>query len=484
MRITVTTKIYKLDDKVLSCKKLESGLRFGQEGVAACALGPFQSPIYWTPNEINKIKFSKDIIIQRRKEVFDILNDPDISTPCKTCNMVYKTTYGEIDFSKLGHIDYSAASYCNLRCNYCWYTTTDNFKKASYNSLDILNVFEANDVLWDSAVDFGGGEPTLLDNFNRSIEYFKSRKIRVFLYTNSVKFSQKAYDRLKDGTISWICTSLDCGTSSTYKKMKQKNHFNDVILTLTKYAKASREGDGNLSVKYIFTNDNCSDDDIYGFAYAMSTLKPDKVWLTVDFEPLKGLDQTSNDFGSLNDEKIVASYAKLYLKLISLNIDTGHYLENHLSQVNKQGNILLQRVQCAIREKETELGINKNESEILLDQNKPYFKTDPIMIKYPNKDFLPWNFKNKNVLIVPACNLAIELSKEKFLSQNNFLGFVDRNPTLQGKTIEEKPVFSYSEIKNLNPDIILIASHKQHIDSIYETITKSVQNDTLKVVMI
>ena len=40
---------FKDTDIVKSCKKLESGIRLGQEGLAACAQGPFQSPIYFPP---------------------------------------------------------------------------------------------------------------------------------------------------------------------------------------------------------------------------------------------------------------------------------------------------------------------------------------------------------------------------------------------------------------------------------------------------
>jgi len=44
-------KKYAPNDLVKSCPKLESGLRFGPEGVRACQLGPFAAPVYWSTKE-------------------------------------------------------------------------------------------------------------------------------------------------------------------------------------------------------------------------------------------------------------------------------------------------------------------------------------------------------------------------------------------------------------------------------------------------
>lgn len=40
---------------VKTCSKLESGLRFGPEGLRACQLGPFAAPVYWS-KKISPIK--------------------------------------------------------------------------------------------------------------------------------------------------------------------------------------------------------------------------------------------------------------------------------------------------------------------------------------------------------------------------------------------------------------------------------------------
>ena len=44
----------------------------------------------------------------------------------------------------------------------------------------ILKQFETEDVTWNSAVDFNGGEPTLLKDFDEYIQYFHDRKTQFY----------------------------------------------------------------------------------------------------------------------------------------------------------------------------------------------------------------------------------------------------------------------------------------------------------------
>ena len=146
-------------DLVKSCYKLESGLRLGQEGIHACQLGPFSSPIYFTENEAAEKKITKQDIIEKRKWIFELLNDEQSQTPCKGCSMVVEKPFNDVRFDLLGHMDLAATTTCNLRCNFCGYTHFDSFDEAKYDALAILKEFSVDDVTWNSAVDFNGGEP-------------------------------------------------------------------------------------------------------------------------------------------------------------------------------------------------------------------------------------------------------------------------------------------------------------------------------------
>ncbi|MDB4264752.1 radical SAM protein, partial [bacterium] len=216
---------YHSDDLVKSCRKLESGIRLGQEGIHSCQIGPFCSPLFWSGDEVSKIKITKDMIVEKRKWLFQMLNDDHSDIACKHCHMVRAKRYEDVEFTRLGHIDLAATTICNLRCTFCGYAVHDLFSEAKYDALAILREFNAQDVEWDSAVDFNGGEPTLLRDFDEYIDYFASRRIRIFLYTNAVKFRQSVYDRLVDGSIRWVCTSLDSGSPSTFLHIKKRNYF-------------------------------------------------------------------------------------------------------------------------------------------------------------------------------------------------------------------------------------------------------------------
>ncbi len=479
----VSIKQYSPDDVVRSCKKLESGLRFGQEGVSACALGPFQSPIYWSAKEAAAQDISRGMIIEKRKMIFDMLNDDYSETPCKRCQMVYTKKYKDVDFSRLGHIDFSETSLCNIRCDYCYYTKADAFNKSNFDALKILKEFTVDDVVWDSAVDFGGGEPTILPNFDDCIDFFKSRGIRVFLYTNAVKFSQAAYDGLVNGNISWLCVSLDCGTASTYNKTKERNYFARVMDNLFRYVEASRKGAGNVSVKYIFTENNCDDDDVYGFAYAMLALKPDRVWLTFDFEPTKGLEADSDNFGSFDYTKLVDAYVKLYLLMKKHGITPGHFEENHLSKVSRQGQILLERVQEGIEKAEAKQKNSAGIVSVLPPRDVIRVRFNPLQIQYPGKDFEDWSLQDKRVLLAPVSNLSVSLTQNANIEKENIVGFIDRDPILQGKVINNVTVYSYDVIDRLRPDVILLAVHKQYQADIIKKLNENL-SDSMQIVVL
>ena len=338
-------------DLVKSCYKLESGLRLGQEGIHACQLGPFSSPIYFTENEAAEKKITKQDIIEKRKWIFELLNDEQSQTPCKGCSMVVEKPFNDVRFDLLGHMDLAATTTCNLRCNFCGYTHFDSFDEAKYDALTILKEFSADDVTWNSAVDFNGGEPTLLSDFDEYIKFFDSRKTRVFLFTNGLIYKQSVYDGLISGAIRWTIVSLDAGTKNTYKKMKLSPKFDQVLENIARYSEAGSKGGGGCSVKYIFHEDNSNDDDILGFCYAMLAIRPQEVWLTFDFDPLCKLPADCPDLGGYDYSRHLEAYAKTYLTLEKHGLTAVHYAEKHLAPASKHGVILLEKAKQLINQK-------------------------------------------------------------------------------------------------------------------------------------
>jgi len=476
---------YKPDDIVKSCRKLESGLRLGQEGIHACQLGPFASPIYWTADEASKIKISKDMIVKKRQILFSMLNDDHSDLACKQCHMVKTKRFAEVNFSRLGHIDLAATTTCNLKCTYCGYAMLNSFAKSKYNALTILKEFSSTDIEWDSAVDFNGGEPTILPDMDEYIDYFTSRRIRIFLYTNAVKFRQSVFDGLINGAIREICTSLDAGTPSSFLHIKKRDCFYQVMENLTKYAYAGRQEGGLLSVKYIFCEDNCSDDDISGFAYAMLAIRPQRVWLTFDFEPLNNLAPDLQNLGNYDYSKHITAYVKLYKLLQKHGLTAGHFTENHLAAVSRHGEILMKRVHAGLKEDSPNNNIHDpclslidpQISDKIFSKKIDLFQTNPLEKKSPGSDFSTWSILNKRVLLAPACALSKELLLNQDIKKSTLLGFLDRDPVLQGKSIAGIPVHSYEAIPKLNPEVILVAVTEYHQEEIIKTISQYINNN-------
>ena len=472
---------YHRNDFVKSCRKLESGLRLGQEGIHACQLGPFASPVFWSADEASRIKITKEMIVEKRKELFRLLNDDRSDISCKRCHMVRPKRYGDVDFSRLGHIDLAATTLCNLRCGFCGYAKHNLFYESRYDALRILREFTAEDVEWDSAVDFNGGEPTLLRDLDEHLHYFSSRRIRVFLYTNAVIFRQSVYDGLVNGSIRWVCTSLDAGSPSSFMRLKKRDHFLQVLENLTRYAHAGSQGGGMLAVKYIFCDDNCDDDDIAGFTYAMLAIRPQKIWLTFDFMPLENLPGDSEDFGNHDYSRHVAAYAKMYGLMKKHGLIAGHFAENHLAAVCQQGKILMEKVRFEINKSISSdsadtpdliLGNFREEEKAMASTEPAYFDTMPLRIKTAQQPSAPWSLLGKRVVLAPACSLSTGLLADRDIREGHILGFLDRDPVLQDKSIEGISIHSYEAIPDLDPEVILVASPEQHRADILRRLAK------------
>lgn len=75
-----------------------------------------------------------------------------------------------------------------------------------------------------------------------------------------------------------------------------------------------------------------------------------------------------------------------------------------------------------------------------------------------NAKMAAWIRSNTRAVVYPAGRQASWLLNHSMLSQVNILGFSDRNPEMHGKSFHGYKVFAPSEIPNLKPDIVIVAS--------------------------
>jgi hypothetical protein len=459
--------------------------------VRACCMGALVSPLYWSPEEAAQIKITKEMIIEKRKWLFDLLNDDHTDISCKHCLKVEQKPFSLVAFDRIGHVNLAHFSYCNLRCQFCGFTQHDAFKPPQYDALAILHEFSKEDVEWNSFVDLNGGEPTLLKDLDEYIEYFKSRGIRILLYSNAVLYQQSIYDGLADGSISWLITSLDAGTPSSFRKVKGRDHFRQVLDNLTRYAMAGSKGGGMLAVKYVFCDSNCSEDDISGFSYAMLAIRPQRVWLTFDFFPLADLYPGQKEVGVYDYSKHIETYARMYLTLKKHGLEAVHFNKTHLGKVLKQGKDILDTALKTIDELAMQYSLNDpclqlKDSRKAGSEDAPInlrFDILPLLLKAPQQEDESWSLAGKRVLIAPACQISCGLLEDPSIRESQLLGFLDRNPMMNGRDINGMKIHRYQDIPELAPDVILVAAPSQHMQDIVNTISQYKQEATRVVVL-
>jgi len=465
------------DEIVKTCSKLETGLRMAPEGMRACCMGAIMAPVFWTAEELNKIPLTKESIADKRRWLLECLNDETSEIDCKKCYWVTERRYGDIDFTRLGHVDFGHYSYCNLRCSYCGFTQANLFVAPQYDALSILQLFSPEDVEWNAYVDLDGGEPSLLPNLQECIDYFRSRRIRILVFTNAVRFHPAIAEGLADGTISWVITSLDAGTPSTFNKIKGRDHYATVVENLTRYAAAGSLGGGMLAVKYIVSDENGGNDDLLGFTYTMLAIRPQKIWLTLDFSPIAGHYMANQGLGLEKYEQHIEAYARLYILLKKHGIEPLHFYKQHLAPTVKFGKELLDKVLSRIEE--LKLGVSLDDPDLHLpdfrkgslekvDASYITFSTDPLVHKLSDGSLEPWSLAGKRVLLAPVCKRTRDLLPKSGIREAEILGFIDRSPVVQEKRVEGFPVFGYDAIPEA--DFILVAGPEQHHSDIIESL--------------
>ena len=333
---------------------------------------------------------------------------------------------------------------------------------------------------WNAHVDFAGGEPTLLENLEEYLDFFQTRRIRVLMFTNAVQFQQAIYDGLADGSLYWVTTSVDAGTPSTFKALRGRDRYLQVLENLSRYAAADSKGKGMLAAKYIFCKSNCGDDDIAGFAYAMLALRPQKVWLTFDFAPMF-LHQESHDYSAQ-----IEGYAKLYLLLKKHGIEAFHYFKEAIATVSREGREIMDRVLSAIERHSSTTPLDIPDlllrdfrtRDPLVRRDPDKFSIAPLRLIRNNSSSQSWSLAGKRVLLAPACPLTLELLSDPEIQRADWIGLLDRNPVQQGKTVKGRTIYGYEAIPSMEVDVILAAPPEKHRLDILDAIARNASAGT------
>lgn len=241
--------------KRYKCRYVDNGIDFEKKSVAICCKMPHQR--------------SEDILLVKNyhggaidwNELFSVkakiredLRQGNVSSQCNGCYYLKELEDSEeyeikdnFDTIVLNHFEK-----CNSLCFYC--TKVHNpLPDPEYNFLPVFKDMVAKKLITDDIfVFFGGGEPTLLKEFEKLLEeFFKNKVYNCIIHSSGIKFSPAIAKGLKNKQFE-VITSIDSGTRETYKKIKSVDCFDRVCDNLKKYVKASHSKD-NVKLKYIIT---------------------------------------------------------------------------------------------------------------------------------------------------------------------------------------------------------------------------------------
>ncbi|WP_297247630.1 radical SAM protein [uncultured Brachyspira sp.] len=282
-------KEFQPGDIVKSCPYLEMGSCFSTDGIYCCVHGTQRSPKLISSEDIKSGKLNYEFIVEKRKELFYSINDENdhSSDNCKFCSNLIEKKFEDVCFDYLGGQKLPAGfniqhyTECNQRCKYCLWTKNNFFVKPEYEILHYFDIFkEKGKIRGGNWVDFSGGEPAMLKNFDEILDYLIDINFgQVVVYSNCVKFSQSIFNALKQDKII-LTTSVDTGVASIYKKLRGNDTFSKIISNLIKYRNSGTHG---LWLKYVICEENRNDDSLWSFLITMMALKPNNIMICPDF---------------------------------------------------------------------------------------------------------------------------------------------------------------------------------------------------------
>ncbi len=267
----VFDKFFKKTKKYVSCPWIEYGMDFD--------LGVYGSNIktccYLSAPGGGNLMIFKDYYGEKIdwKKFFKIRNNyrkiqhsGKTIPECKGCVFLKEQEWEQLD--EVHNIIFDHFTHCNCKCTYC-YTEDD---KKMYNELKTYNVLPLIKEMLDKkilkpggAIGFGGGEPTMLEEFDELIDLLLERGfINIRVPSSGIKYSKIIEKGVASGQLT-VVVSVDSGISETYKKIKQIDAFDTVCKNLIQYSKAQSEI-GNVISKYILipgTNDTIEEIDAW-----------------------------------------------------------------------------------------------------------------------------------------------------------------------------------------------------------------------------
>ena len=232
--------------KCLCCQILYSYLSFEDNNLTPwCPKGNPDTRISY-PYGGETLSFEK--LEEYLHKITGIIHDePD---RCKNCFLSYYDTEpqdGSLCNLKLKQVMLNQHRlWCNLNCTYCFFI--DKRSKlhnvsAPYSVLPSIEFLIKNkDILLTKDCEFcwGGGESTILPEFEKVARLLADEGYKQILNTNGTVYSEGWAYALSKSKETIFNISIDAGTPETYKKIKGRDMFDVVWSNIAKYQSVAK----------------------------------------------------------------------------------------------------------------------------------------------------------------------------------------------------------------------------------------------------
>jgi len=249
-----------MTDLRYGCEWLDRGLAFSPRGLHICCVC-HHGDRGWLPiSDFCGGNIPVQRIREARADYIEAINATGLEA-CKGCGLLEKRTWSPAPY--LVHVvNLSHFTRCNLNCRYCylqlekkgvsWWNDTEGLA-AGHDPIALYDTFQSMIIdgllAPDGIINWGGGEPTLLAEFEPLLKLLVAGGRWNYVATNGVRYSPALAAGLANGHVGMVC-SVDAGTASVFKALKGRDCFDQVWTHLKAYAATG----GNVQTKYIVTS--------------------------------------------------------------------------------------------------------------------------------------------------------------------------------------------------------------------------------------
>jgi organic radical activating enzyme len=244
-----------------SCPWIEGGLVFGPQSLHCCCIS-HHGDRGW-PVLVQKFSgefFPVEEVLAAKHRLIVSNQQSDHDPACRGCLFLQKRKWKPRNYL-FDRLNLSHFTKCNLMCEYCW-TMQPGFTHVDEN----ISLFQSLKMLIEkrllahrSMIIWGGGEPTILPEFESIFSLLANHGAFQTLNTNGVVLSKVILKWLPISRFK-VVISIDAGTPETYQIIKGVNAFYKVWANAKEYARIGRQ---RVFVKYVFFDINCGETTLF-----------------------------------------------------------------------------------------------------------------------------------------------------------------------------------------------------------------------------